>query len=239
VLKLSVFLCHSERRRRVGICSFLAAAWYIGITLRSTDCTPRVLLRAARAGRHADVPLLTMTVVVGSLLHLSGFPRHHKERSDVTIRLPAAAGRNEDTKKQKEAAEYYSRGCKTVNGAYRFRYAPFLGAPFGRAVTAGDGEGLAFSGRCYFFGIVMFARSVLAALGYLSHRERQGLIAPHTKRCMEASVYRPLASFLNTAPKQMCPWAECRTVPADCGACRLHSPWAVRNEPRFCPAACG
>ena len=40
-------------------------------------------------------------------------------------------------------------GRKTVNGAYLYRYAPFLvptyyglGSPSGRAVTAGDGEGL-------------------------------------------------------------------------------------------------
>ena len=49
---------------------------------------------------------------------------------------------------------------KTVNGAYRCRYAPFanilcngvqpLGSPFGRAVTAGDGEGLAVFWRAVF-----------------------------------------------------------------------------------------
>ena len=78
---------------------------------------------------------------------------------------------------------------KTVNGAYRYRYAPFLcanirclGSPFGRAVTTVTERTLRPRDviclrRCQHFPIGRcryFALSVLAALGHLSHRERQG-----------------------------------------------------------------
>ena len=78
---------------------------------------------------------------------------------------------------------------KTVNGAYRYRYAPFLvpiydalALPLGELSPQVTEENLAPAGRHLpakvpafsDWTLPLFALSVLAALGHLSHRERQG-----------------------------------------------------------------
>ena len=79
---------------------------------------------------------------------------------------------------------------KTVNGAYRYRYAPFLvpiydalALPLGELSPQVTEENLAPAGRHLpakvpafsDWTLPLFALSVLAALGHLSHRERQGV----------------------------------------------------------------
>ena len=79
---------------------------------------------------------------------------------------------------------------KTVNGAYRYRYAPFLvpiydalALPLGELSPQVTERSLAPAGRHLpakvpafsDWTLPLFALSVLAALGHLSHRERQGV----------------------------------------------------------------
>ena len=52
-------------------------------------------------------------------------------------------------------------GKDTLRSLYQYTHP--LGSPSGGAVTEGDGEGIA----------ALYTLSVLAALGHLSHRERQ------------------------------------------------------------------
>ena len=74
---------------------------------------------------------------------------------------------------------------KTVNGAYRYRYAPFLMSTYyvmGRSPLALP---LGELSPQVTERVLPFALSVLAALGHLSHRERQGIPTPYTERCIE------------------------------------------------------
>ena len=84
---------------------------------------------------------------------------------------------------------------KTVNGAYRYRYAPFLvpiydalALPLGELSPQVTERSLAPAGRHLpakvpafsDWTLPLFALSVLAALGHLSHRERQGSAGTET-----------------------------------------------------------
>ena len=104
---------------------------------------------------------------------------------------------------------------KTVNGGVSIQNALHffcanircLGSPFGRAVTQVTGENLAPAGRHLpakvpafsDWTLPLFALSVLAALGHLSHRERQG-------KCRDGNRLRPsdfrAARALRVAVKQ-------------------------------------
>ena len=44
--------------------------------------------------------------------------------------------------------------------------------------------------RTYQFGKLEFTASVLAMLGHLSQRERQGMLARYTERCIEVRFYQ-------------------------------------------------
>ena len=99
---------------------------------------------------------------------------------------------------------------KTVNGAYRYRYAPFLMSTYyvmGRSPLALP---LGELSPQVTERVLPFALSVLAALGHLSQRERQGKLSYDT---------RPLAGgilCLNRKDRPA-PWWHRRSGPAPPG----------------------
>ena len=144
----------------------------------------------APAGRHLPakvpafsdwtLPLFALSVLA-ALGHLS-----HRERQ-------GGAGTETVLRPSDFRAARALRGSrKTVNGAYRYRYAPFL-VPIYDALALPLGElspqvTLAPAGRHLpakvpafsDWTLPLFALSVLAALGHLSHRERQGSAGTET-----------------------------------------------------------
>ena len=73
-------------------------------------------------------------------------------------------------------------GRKTVNGAYRYRYAPFLMPTYYAAGRSPLALPLGELSPQVTERVLPFALSVLAALGHLSQRERQGVLAFHDTR---------------------------------------------------------
>ena len=167
---------------------------YDALALPLGELSPQVTERSlAPAGRHLPakvpafsdwtLPLFALSVLA-ALGHLSHRERQRECRDGnrfTTIRLSGGT-RIEGSR-------------KTVNGAYRYRCAPFLvpiydalALPLGELSPQVTERNLAPAGRHLpakvpafsDWTLPLFALSVLAALGHLSHRERQGSAGTET-----------------------------------------------------------